>query len=126
MIFKNYPFSPFLAPFTQTEGATTPKINTNLPFMVTNIISKFHNNPSITTQVIGRKPNFYRRHRRRLHHNIIRPQNFLQSYNKQTNSSSSGKIKQLFKICNKTFYSNQKDLYRKKMCTSFNLIEGTF
>ena len=77
MIFKNYPFFPFLAPFTQTVGATTPKINTNLPFMVTNIISKFHNNPSTTTQVIGRKPNFYRRRRRRrLRHNIIRPQNF--------------------------------------------------
>ena len=59
MIFKNYPFFPFLAPFTQTVGATTPKINTNLPFMVTNIMLKFHNNPSTTTQVIGRKPNFY-------------------------------------------------------------------
>ena len=67
------PFPPLLVPFTQTVGATTLKINTNLSVVVTNIISNFHNNRSTTTKVIARKPYFYRRRQR---HNIIRTQTF--------------------------------------------------
>ena len=73
-------FSPFW-PFYSNGRGYNPQnqyICTSLPFMVTNIILKFHNNPSTTTQVIGRKQNFYRR--RRLLHYIKQPHNFLRSY----------------------------------------------
>ena len=39
---KNAYLGPFLAPNSLTVGISTPKINTNLPFVVINIVFKFH------------------------------------------------------------------------------------
>ena len=47
---------PFLVPNSQTVGTKTSKINPNLPFMVINLVFKFHRFLFTYTKVIVRKP----------------------------------------------------------------------
>ena len=52
----NYCFGPFLTPNSETVDAITPKINTNLPFVVWNLDIKFHKDQPTNTKIIARKP----------------------------------------------------------------------
>ena len=56
-------FGPFLTPNSLTVRTKTPKINPNLPFMVINLVFKFHEFLFTCTKVRVRKPNVFGRRR---------------------------------------------------------------